>query len=71
MARHSSSVFSCRSSVLPEELLVLQVHELLVLQLHELLVLEFPARGLETSSEPAAAARAGARTEEVELWDKK
>lgn len=63
MARHSSSVFSCRSSVLPEELLVLQVHELLVL--------EFPARGLEASSEPAAAARAGARTEEVELWDKK
>lgn len=63
MARHSSSVFSCSSSVLPEELLVLQVHELLVL--------EVPARGLETSSEPAAAARAGARTEEVELWDKK
>lgn len=42
-----------------------------MLQVHKLLILEFPARGLEASSEPAAGARAGARTEEVELWDKK
>lgn len=42
-----------------------------MLQVLELLVLEFPAWGLEASSEPTAAARARARTEEVELWDKK
>lgn len=60
MARHLSSVLSPSCSLLPEELVVLQVHELLLL--------EFPAWALEASS---AAARAGATTEELELWDKK
>lgn len=63
MARHSSSLLSRSCSLLPEELLLLQVLELLVL--------EFPPWRLEASSEPTAAARAGARTEELELWDKK
>lgn len=63
MARHSSSVLSPSCSLLPEELLVLQMHELLTL--------DSPAWGLEAPSEPSAAAPAGARTEEVELWDKK
>lgn len=63
MASHSSSVLSGSCSALPEELLVLQVAELLLL--------EFPAWALQTSSEPAAAARAGTTTQEAELWDEK
>lgn len=60
MARHSSSVLSRSCSLLPEELLVLQVREPLVL--------DSTSRPAQDSSEPAACA--GARTEEVELWDK-
>ena len=42
-----------------------------MLQVAELLLLEFPAWALQTSSEPAAAARAGTTTQEAELWDEK